>query len=322
MLVLTGWNSTAPTSNNMCPDGLTECLFEGVVTMDYMIYFNFFGCVLLPLLVMLLIYTHIFMAARRQLRLMGLKVAQAPSPGEMTFPSKTSRSTLQREVHAAKSLAIIVGLFAVCWLPLHIINCFNHLCQDCGRSHFWLMNIAIILSHANSVVNPFIYAYRLREFRHTFWRIVNQHILGRRDGRCFGAGGTDDLGAGSSSIVPTSSHTSKEGSSCCTVVDNCGMDRIPPSSEASTPWRSQFRGDSRGLIPNEHQGKGLSVMQVPQCIVGFAVQGGAESVTRARGTSEVLGMYKSEGCISFVNVHTVSLQHSAGGSTHPTEVSS
>lgn len=282
--------------------------------MDYMIYFNFFGCVLLPLLVMLLIYTHIFMAARRQLRLMGLKVAQAPSPGEMTFPSKTSRSTLQREVHAAKSLAIIVGLFAVCWLPLHIINCFNHLCQDCGRSHFWLMNIAIILSHANSVVNPFIYAYRLQEFRHTFWKIVNQHILGRRDGRCFGAGGADDPCAGSSSIMRTSSRTSKEGSSCCTAVDNCSMDRIPPSSEASTPWRSQFRGVPRSLIPHEHQGKGLSVMQAPQCIVGFAVQGGVES--------EVLGMYKSEGCISFVNVHTVSPQHSDGGSTHPTQVSS
>lgn len=322
MVVLTGWNSTALTSNSICPDGLTECLFEGVVTMDYMIYFNFFGCVLLPLLVMLLIYTHIFMAARRQLRLMGLKVAQAPSPGEMTFSSKMSRSTLQREVHAAKSLAIIVGLFAVCWLPLHIINCFNHLCRDCGRSHFWLMNIAIILSHANSVVNPFIYAYRLREFRHTFWRIVNQHILGRRDGRCFGARGADNPGAGSSSIMPTPSHASKEGLSCCTVVDNCGMDRIPLPSEASTPWRSRFRGAPCSLIPNEHQGKGLSVMQVPQCIVGFAVQGGVESVTRGRGTSEVLGMYKSEGCISFVNVHTVSLQHSAGGSTHPTEGSS
>uniref|UniRef100_A0A3B4TUQ6 Adenosine receptor A2 n=1 Tax=Seriola dumerili TaxID=41447 RepID=A0A3B4TUQ6_SERDU len=182
-----GWNrgdlfcTVATNSSNSCPEGMTECLFEGVVTLDYMVYYNFFGCVLVPLMVMLVIYAHIFMAARRQLRLMGLKVAHAPAPGEITSSSSSSRSTLQREVHAAKSLAIIVGLFAMCWLPLHIINCFNHLCQDCNRPHIWVMNIAIILSHANSVVNPFIYAYRIREFRQTFRKILYQHILGHRD---------------------------------------------------------------------------------------------------------------------------------------------
>uniref|UniRef100_A0A4W5M9Y9 Adenosine A2a receptor n=1 Tax=Hucho hucho TaxID=62062 RepID=A0A4W5M9Y9_9TELE len=147
-----GWNmGVNGTNSSSCPEGMTECLFEGVVTLEYMVYFNFFGCVLVPLLAMLAIYARIFMAARRQLRLMDLKL---------------------KEVHAAKSLAIIVGLFALCWLPLHIINCFNLFCQDCGRPHIWVMNIAIILSHANSVVNPFIYAYRIREFRHTFRRIL------------------------------------------------------------------------------------------------------------------------------------------------------
>uniref|UniRef100_A0A3P8UZ32 Adenosine receptor A2 n=1 Tax=Cynoglossus semilaevis TaxID=244447 RepID=A0A3P8UZ32_CYNSE len=154
-----GWNTAGGNSttspSGTCPEGMTECLFEGVVTLDYMVYFNFFGCVLVPLLVMLVLYANIFMAARQ--------TASSPS---------SSSSTLQKEVHAAKSLAIIVGLFAFCWLPLHIINCFNHLCQDCNRPHIWLMNIAIILSHANSVVNPFIYAYRIREFRQTFRRIL------------------------------------------------------------------------------------------------------------------------------------------------------
>uniref|UniRef100_A0A3Q2USC3 Adenosine receptor A2 n=1 Tax=Haplochromis burtoni TaxID=8153 RepID=A0A3Q2USC3_HAPBU len=159
-----GWNSTTTaTKSQGCPEGMTHCLFERVVPLDYMVYFNFFGCVLVPLVIMLVIYIHIFMAARRQLRMMSLK----------------------KEVHAAKSLAIIVGLFALCWLPVHIINCINHICQDCERPHIWVMNIAIILSHANSVVNPFIYAYRLREFRHTFRKILYQHILGKRDGHVF-----------------------------------------------------------------------------------------------------------------------------------------
>ncbi|KAM3867671.1 adenosine A2a receptor a [Diretmus argenteus] len=157
-------------SSSCAARGLMECLFEEVVVMDYMVYFNFFGCVLIPLLMMLAIYLCIFMAARHQLKLIELKAY-----------GEKSHSTLQKEVQAAKSLAIIVGLFAVCWLPLHIINCFTLFCPDCARPPLWIMYVAIILSHANSVINPFIYAYRIREFRFTFRKIIHRHILGRQE---------------------------------------------------------------------------------------------------------------------------------------------
>ncbi|XP_067232040.1 adenosine A2a receptor b [Chanodichthys erythropterus] len=171
-----GWNSgIAADTNSSCPQGMTECLFEKVVTMGYMVYFNFFGCVLIPLFAMLAIYARIFMAARRQLRQMEQKLVHMH--GHTHGEGSSSRSTLQREVHAAKSLAIIVGLFAICWLPLHIINCFTLFCPQCDRPQDWVMYLAIILSHANSVVNPFIYAYRIRDFRQTFRRIIRQHFL-------------------------------------------------------------------------------------------------------------------------------------------------
>ncbi|XP_060700072.1 adenosine A2a receptor a [Hemiscyllium ocellatum] len=153
-----------------CRDGMVSCLFEEVVTMDYMVYYNFFACVLMPLLIMFGIYLRIFMAARHQLQQMEFKITAV----------EKSRSTLQKEVHAAKSLAIIVGLFAVCWLPLHIINCVNLFCENC-RPPAWIMYFAIILSHANSVVNPLIYAYRIREFRQTFRKILRKHILRKPD---------------------------------------------------------------------------------------------------------------------------------------------
>ncbi|XP_075710186.1 adenosine receptor A2a [Rhinoderma darwinii] len=173
-----GWNKNmlglnkkdfASVNASRCSPPMLECLFENVVTMDYMVYYNFFACVLVPLLLMLAIYLRIFMAARRQLKQTNSKV----TCGER------SRSTLHREVHAAKSLAIIVGLFAICWLPLHIINCFTLFCKDCDRAPPLLMYFAILFSHANSVVNPLIYAYRIREFRQTFRRILRQHIFGR-----------------------------------------------------------------------------------------------------------------------------------------------
>ncbi|XP_059214199.1 adenosine A2a receptor b [Centropristis striata] len=323
-----GWNTT--NTSKICPEGMTKCLFEEVVTLDYMVYFNFFGCVLVPLVVMLVIYAHIFMAARRQLRLMGLKVAHLPAPGEITSPPSSSRTTLQKEVHAAKSLAIIVGLFAFCWLPLHIINCFNHLCPDCGRPHIWVMNIAIILSHANSVVNPFIYAYRIREFRQTFRRILYQHVLGQRDVPGFGVGSGDGRGVRSSSVARTPSRTSKEGSSCGTIVNTYVLDpspdRTPPKAapETSCHWTSKIDTATNSYIPNGHQIKGstLPAMQQQPCIMGVAAQDGVESDTYLQGAADVLELKDSGSCVAFVNAQALSLkQTDCVHSTELTEVS-
>lgn len=172
-----GWNSKdRATSNCTEPgDGImnksccpVKCLFENVVPMSYMVYFNFFGCVLPPLLIMLVIYIKIFMVACKQLQRMELM--------------EHSRTTLQREIHAAKSLAMIVGIFALCWLPVHAINCITlfhpALAKDKPK---WVMNVAILLSHANSVVNPIVYAYRNRDFRYSFHRIISRYVLCQTD---------------------------------------------------------------------------------------------------------------------------------------------
>lgn len=155
-----------------------KCLFENVVPMSYMVYFNFFGCVLPPLLIMMVIYIKIFMVACKQLQHMELM--------------DHSRTTLQREIHAAKSLAMIVGIFALCWLPVHAINCVSLFHPALAKEKpKWLMNVAILLSHANSVVNPIVYAYRNRDFRYTFHRIISSYVLCQTDTK----GGSGQAGA-------------------------------------------------------------------------------------------------------------------------------
>ncbi|KAK5888041.1 hypothetical protein CesoFtcFv8_016583 [Champsocephalus esox] len=148
-----------------------QCYFESVVDMHYMVYFNFFVCVLPPLLIMLGIYIKIFTVARKQLRQIELKCV---GNGDSQH-----HGLLQKEIRAAKSLSIIVGLFAVCWLPVHILNCLTLFYDLTQPVH--VMYVAIILSHANSAVNPIIYAYRIQDFRNTFRKILARHFLCRRE---------------------------------------------------------------------------------------------------------------------------------------------
>uniref|UniRef100_UPI00398F730B adenosine receptor A2b n=1 Tax=Pristiophorus japonicus TaxID=55135 RepID=UPI00398F730B len=168
---LTAW---APRlgNNSGLHNCLVKCLFLNVVNMKYMVYFNFLGCVLTPLLIMLGIYVKIFTVARKQLRKIELN----------SINSDPSRTFLQNQVRVAKSLSIIVGFFAFCWLPLHIINCINYFHPQYFQTmNSHIMNAAIILSHANSVGNPIIYAYKIEEFRNTFHKIIFKQILCRTD---------------------------------------------------------------------------------------------------------------------------------------------
>uniref|UniRef100_A0AAF6YR56 Adenosine A2b receptor n=1 Tax=Bos taurus TaxID=9913 RepID=A0AAF6YR56_BOVIN len=169
-----GWNDRKIATNCTEPGDaatnvsccLIRCLFENVVPMSYMVYFNFFGCVLPPLLIMLVIYVKIFLVACRQL--------------QRTELMDHSRTVLQREIHAAKSLALIVGIFALCWLPVHTINCASLFQPTWAKvKPKWAINTAILLSHANSAVNPIVYAYRNRDFRYTFHKIISRYILCR-----------------------------------------------------------------------------------------------------------------------------------------------
>lgn len=171
-----GWNDRKIATNCTEPGDAAEnvscclirCLFENVVPMSYMVYFNFFGCVLPPLLIMLVIYVKIFLVACRQL--------------QRTELMDHSRTVLQREIHAAKSLALIVGIFALCWLPVHTINCASLFQPTWAKvKPKWAINTAILLSHANSAVNPIVYAYRNRDFRYTFHKIISRYILCRTD---------------------------------------------------------------------------------------------------------------------------------------------
>ncbi|XP_041717027.1 adenosine receptor A2a-like [Coregonus clupeaformis] len=156
LVPLMGWHKTPPESG--------YCFFVFVVDMTYMVYFNFFACVLVPLVVMFLIYAKIFVTVKRQVR----RIAAERGGGVGGVEGQAARSaSMKREMKTATSLFLVLFLFTACWIPLHVINCFLLLCPGCPMP-LELLLTAIILSHANSAVNPFLYAYKMKTFRNTF----------------------------------------------------------------------------------------------------------------------------------------------------------
>ncbi|XP_047216825.1 adenosine receptor A1-like isoform X2 [Girardinichthys multiradiatus] len=95
-------NNTPSTSPNS-----SQCTFLSVISLPFMVYFNFLGCVMAPLLVMMFLYIIIFWSLHKRL------MNSCP----------LARASLLREKRLACSLALVLTLFGCCWIPLHLMNC-------------------------------------------------------------------------------------------------------------------------------------------------------------------------------------------------------
>ncbi|XP_059925727.1 adenosine receptor A1-like [Gadus macrocephalus] len=152
---------------NASGDAPIACRFTSVVSMHFMVYFNFLGCVVVPLVVMTALYGEIF-------RVICVRLGRR---AEATCDGDDGRRYYQKELRLAKSLALVVALFALCWLPLHILNCVALFCPSCPLPKAAVYT-GIFLSHVNSALNPLVYAFRIKRFRVTLIRIS------RRCGLC------------------------------------------------------------------------------------------------------------------------------------------
>ncbi|XP_054322528.1 adenosine receptor A3 isoform X4 [Pongo pygmaeus] len=155
-----GWNMklTSEYHRNVT---FLSCQFVSVMRMDYMVYFSFFTWIFIPLVVMCAIYLDIFYIIRKKL-----------SPN--LSKSKETGGFYGREFKTAKSLFLVLFLFALSWLPLSIINCiiyFN------GKVPQLVLYMGILLSHANSMMNPIVYAYKIKKFKETYLLIFKACVV-------------------------------------------------------------------------------------------------------------------------------------------------
>lgn len=86
--------------------------------------------------------------------------------------TRKETQTKKREGNTAKILAIITGVFIVCWLPFFVVTLLIALCNsECEIPRVFKSTI-LWLGYVNSLLNPIIYTIFSPDFKNAFRRML------------------------------------------------------------------------------------------------------------------------------------------------------
>ncbi|XP_074541950.1 trace amine-associated receptor 1-like [Halichoeres trimaculatus] len=164
LMILVCWGGSALIGIGVILAGLNNDTCDEVCSFDTLMY-NTIGPILsfyLPVIIMLCIYFKIFLVAQKQAR----RIMNTTHKSAVTV-SKTERK-------ATKTLAIVLGVFLLCWTPFFLCITFPSLSNSAPVSVMETLNW---LTLSNSMLNPFIYAFFYSWFRSAIRMIVTGKIF-------------------------------------------------------------------------------------------------------------------------------------------------
>ncbi|XP_048064066.1 trace amine-associated receptor 4-like [Megalobrama amblycephala] len=127
----------------------------------------------LPGSIMASLYIKIFHVARKHAKVMSERVTVATAGG-----LKSQRSA-HRERKAAKTLAIVIGVFLFCWLPFFIVNALDPFFNFFTPAD--IFDAVIWFAYFNSTCNPLIYGFFYPCFQNAFKILISTYICGIKD---------------------------------------------------------------------------------------------------------------------------------------------
>ncbi|KAK6479856.1 adenosine receptor A2b-like [Huso huso] len=121
------------------------CLYLNVLSLQYLTYFIFFGCMLLPMVITSLLYCLIFRAlwAHGRGRCLG-------------------KGFLQRQQRVVWSTGLLFSLYMLSRLPFNVTNAVLLYCPGCPLP-YWLPPSALVSAVLSAASNPLLYFLRDRE---------------------------------------------------------------------------------------------------------------------------------------------------------------
>ncbi|ELU04536.1 hypothetical protein CAPTEDRAFT_74018, partial [Capitella teleta] len=121
------------------------------------------SCLFLPAyLIIFFCYSRIFCIARDHVDAIAAVQSSLQRQIELNFVAKDTKY--------AKTLAIVMGFFVLLWLPYQLCL-LTELVSDVVVDD-WVRGFLALLSHCNSGINPWIYAFRNQDFKRAFIDII------------------------------------------------------------------------------------------------------------------------------------------------------
>ncbi|XP_075940232.1 trace amine-associated receptor 1-like [Anarhichas minor] len=168
IMILVSWGVSAVIGIGFIIVGINQeicagpCLIVSLMANILGLIFSFY----LPAIVMLFIYLKIFLVAQRQARSIQKTTCQR---------TKCGATVSKMERKATKTLAIVMGIFLLSWLPFFLcttVLSFSHVYVPLP-----LIELLNWLALSNSMLNPFIYALFYSWFRSAFRMIISGKII-------------------------------------------------------------------------------------------------------------------------------------------------
>lgn len=119
--------------------------------------------ILLPIIVSFVLYYRVSKEAKRQARFVGILIA----PTNMLLGAKVANKHIREPFSrkATVTLGIIVGAYVVTWAPFLVTNLVDAICRCVPGK---LFTAFVWLGYCNSLINPIIYPFFMRDFRKVY----------------------------------------------------------------------------------------------------------------------------------------------------------